>query len=82
MKHLAAVGAATDEQPPVAIDWQALIDLSRRITVDVATGDLIVANGAARIRLGLDGTVRIEATRIFQSAERGIRLEAATIDLN
>ncbi|WP_102225765.1 hypothetical protein [Acidimangrovimonas sediminis] len=66
--------------PPDLMD--RLLALAERIRVDPASGRLVIANGAARIVLCEDGTIRIEGRRIVEAAEEDIALSAAWIDLN
>ena len=63
-------------------DWAALLALARLIRVDPANGAVVVTHGASSITLHADGTVRIDAKRIVQTAGEDIVLSAARIDLN
>lgn len=59
-----------------------LLALARLIRVDQTSGDLVIQNGAARLVLERDGTIRAEGRRIVGMADEAIRLQAAFIDLN
>jgi hypothetical protein len=61
--------------------WSKLLRLAQMLEFD-ATGGLVVRNGKSRLLLRADGTIRIEGTRIVQTAERNISFDAATIELN
>jgi hypothetical protein len=63
-------------------DLPLAIDLARMISVDPATGDLVLQNGEARLVLKRDGTIRVEGRRIVGMADETIALHAAIIDLN
>ena len=73
---------ALPEESSVGIDWSGLVALARLVRVDEASGAVTVTNGDARITLHRDGTVRIDARRIVNSADEDIVLHAARIDLN
>ena len=64
------------------VDWAALAALARLVRIDPTSGDVTVSNGAARITLHPDGTVRIDARRIVNYADEDIVLSAGRIDLN
>ncbi len=73
---------ALPEESSSGVDWSGLVALARLVRVDAASGAVTVTNGDARITLHLDGTVRIDARRIINSADEDIVLRAARIDLN
>ncbi len=70
-------GTPPGEAPPAD-----LAALARMVRVDAATGDLVIANGIARLVLKRDGTIRVEGVRIVGTADETIALRAAVIDLN
>ncbi|MER0240409.1 hypothetical protein, partial [Fulvimarina sp. MAC8] len=57
--------------------WSKLMALADMIEIDADSGALTIQNGKSRAILHPDGTIRIEGTRIVQSAERNIALDAA-----
>lgn len=59
-----------------------LLDLLERIRWDESTGTLELRNGAAAIRLGADGTIRLSGERVIAVADRDVTLNGAWIDLN
>ncbi|AWN45501.1 hypothetical protein DK419_03515 [Methylobacterium terrae] len=70
------------ETSPIGTPPADLAALARMVRIDAATGDLVIANGAARLVLKRDGTVRVEGVRIVGTADEAIALHAAVIDLN
>lgn len=62
--------------------WSTLMKLARMVRIDDATGTLTIVNGRSRIVLRADGEVRVEGRTLVQTAEGGIALSAAFIDLN
>ncbi|MCF1505972.1 hypothetical protein L0F51_19615 [Afifella sp. H1R] len=75
-----------DEFDPAMADnmdfWSKIVALAEMIEIDQAAGTLSIRNGKSNVVLRSDGLVRVSGTRIVQSAERDIALDAAFIDLN
>lgn len=64
------------------IPIEDLAVLARMVRVDPATGDLVLENGASRLVLKRDGTIRIQGRRVVGMADETIALHAAVIELN
>ena len=61
---------------------QKLMQIAAMIEIDSRTGRMSIRNGKASIELHADGTIRLRGTRIVQTSEKDITLDAAWIDLN
>ncbi len=59
-----------------------LLALADMIELNPAAGTITIRNGKASLTLREDGFIQVTGVKIQQSAERSIRLDAATIDLN
>jgi hypothetical protein len=63
-------------------DCSAVEPLARLIRLDPDSGVLTIVNGHARISLFPDGTIRLDGTRVINSADEQIQMNAPRIDLN
>lgn len=62
--------------------WAKLMALAAIIEIDETHGTLTLKNGKSSLTLRPDGRIIVQGVSIAQIAERGITLDAATIDLN